>query len=105
MRPWICLSCLFLLASVRAEEAKKITGPYSHANLTIFLIHGADESRGKNYLTLTEALEQKKVIVHETGNVNELTIEATDPKSGTAEFKAAAVRIEAVREPLGATGT
>ena len=49
-------------------------------------------------------------------DVNQLTIEATDPKSGTAEFKAAAVRIEslvAVRgpgesaqsEPLGATGS
>jgi formate dehydrogenase major subunit len=27
-------------------------------------------------------------------DVNELTIEAWDPKSGTAEFKATAVRIE-----------
>jgi hypothetical protein len=26
--------------------------------------------------------------------VNQLTIDATDPKSGTAEFKAAAVRVE-----------
>jgi anaerobic selenocysteine-containing dehydrogenase len=38
-------------------------------------------------------------------DVNQLTIEATDPKSGTAEFKAAAVRIEPLTEPLGATGT
>jgi formate dehydrogenase major subunit len=29
-------------------------------------------------------------------DVNQLTIEATDPKSGTAEFKAAAVRIERI---------
>ena len=27
-------------------------------------------------------------------DVNQLTIDATDPKSGTAEFKASAVRIE-----------
>jgi formate dehydrogenase major subunit len=27
---------------------------------------------------------------------NELTIDATDPKSGTAEFKATAIRIEKV---------
>jgi formate dehydrogenase major subunit len=27
-------------------------------------------------------------------DVNQLTIDATDPKSGTAEFKAAAVRVE-----------
>jgi formate dehydrogenase major subunit len=38
-------------------------------------------------------------------DVNRLTIEATDPKSGTAEFKASAVRIEPVREPLSATGS
>ena len=29
-------------------------------------------------------------------DVNQLTIDATDPKSGTAEFKASAVRIEKV---------
>jgi formate dehydrogenase major subunit len=38
-------------------------------------------------------------------DVNQLTIEATDPKSGTAEFKAAAVRIEPLRQTLGATGS
>jgi formate dehydrogenase major subunit len=32
-------------------------------------------------------------------DVNQLTIEAADPKSGTAEFKAAAVRIERIEEP------
>jgi len=31
-------------------------------------------------------------------DTNQLTIDATDPKSGTAEFKAAAIRIE----PIGA---
>jgi formate dehydrogenase major subunit len=30
-------------------------------------------------------------------DVNQLTIDATDPKSGTAEFKAAAIRIEKIR--------
>ena len=30
-------------------------------------------------------------------DVNVLTIDATDPKSGTAEFKATAVRVEKVR--------
>jgi len=38
-------------------------------------------------------------------DVNQLTIEATDPKSGTAEFKAAAVRIETMSEPLSATAS
>jgi formate dehydrogenase major subunit len=33
---------------------------------------------------------------------NILTIDATDPKSGTAEFKATAIRIEKLEEPVGA---
>jgi formate dehydrogenase major subunit len=32
-------------------------------------------------------------------DTNRLTIDATDPRSGTAEFKACAVRVEPVREP------
>jgi formate dehydrogenase major subunit len=34
-------------------------------------------------------------------DVNQLTIDATDPKSGTAEFKAAAVRIDPVTATVG----
>ena len=48
-------------------------------------------------------------------DVNQLTIDATDPKSGTAEFKAAAIRVDrlepaereagaSVREPAEARG-
>ena len=40
----------------------------------------------------------------ESADVNQLTIEAWDPKSGTAEFKATAVRLERV-EPGAAAGT
>ena len=32
-------------------------------------------------------------------DVNMLTIDATDPKSGTAEFKAAAIRVEKLEPP------
>lgn len=52
----------------------RITGPYSHKNLTVFLVHGKDLLPGKNFLTLQEALEQKKVRVYETKDVNELAI-------------------------------
>jgi formate dehydrogenase major subunit len=38
-------------------------------------------------------------------DVNQLTIEATDPKAGTAEFKASAVRIEPLRPARSATGS
>ena len=53
----------------------KITGPYSHKNLSVYLILGADKLAGKNFLTLQEALDQKKVIVYETKSVNELAIQ------------------------------
>lgn len=52
----------------------KLFGPHSHENLSIYLIHGAEQSSHR-YLTLREALDQKKAVVYETGNVNELTIE------------------------------
>ncbi len=54
-----------------------VVGPYTHGNLGIFLLRGKDRVRGKNFLTLKEALEQKKIVVGETGNVQELTIENT----------------------------
>jgi hypothetical protein len=53
----------------------EITGPYTHKNLTVFLIHGSDKLAGKNFLTLQEALDQKKVVVYETKSVNELAIQ------------------------------
>jgi len=52
-----------------------ISGPYAHENLAVFLIHGPDRLQGKMFLTLQEAMAQKKVVVHETSNVNELAIE------------------------------
>jgi ARG/rhodanese/phosphatase superfamily protein len=52
----------------------RISGPYAHKNLTIFLVHGKDQLPGRNFLTLQEALAQKKVRVYETKDVNELAI-------------------------------
>ena len=37
-------------------------------------------------------------------DVNIITIDATDPKSGTAEFKATAVRIDKLPVPLAVAG-
>ncbi len=53
----------------------RVTGPFTHKNLTIFLIHGTNMIEGRSFLTLQEALEQKKVVVYETKDVNELSIE------------------------------
>ena len=54
----------------------ELSGPYIHKNLSVFLIHGADES-DRLYLPLQEALERKQVVVYETKEVNELAIENT----------------------------
>ena len=38
----------------------RLSGPYTHKNLTIFLIHGKSLVLSKNFLTLQEAMEQRK---------------------------------------------
>ncbi|HYL72722.1 MAG TPA: DUF6569 family protein [Bryobacteraceae bacterium] len=66
------VACGVLLAAPGTDDYR-VSGPYTHDNLSIFLIHG--KSDGKTYLTLREGLEQKKVVVYETKQVNELAIE------------------------------
>ena len=56
-----------------------LSGPYTHDNLTIWLVHGADKVRGRKFMTLQEALDKKVVVVHETGDVNQLAIENVSP--------------------------
>jgi hypothetical protein len=53
----------------------QMSGPYTHANLAVFLIHGPNTIVARNFLTLQEALAQKKVIVFEKKSVNELSIQ------------------------------
>lgn len=53
----------------------RLSGPFTHKNLTIFLIHGKSVVVTKKFITLEEALVQKKVVVYETKTVNELAIE------------------------------
>jgi ARG/rhodanese/phosphatase superfamily protein len=56
------------------KSTYRLSGPYTHKNLTIFLVHGRDLPGHGNFLTLQEALAQKKVVVYETKDVNELAI-------------------------------
>src|SRR5438874_10087636 len=71
-------SCLALLAlatfTVRASVGT-VSGPFIHGNLQIFLIHGETQLEGRHYATLSEAMAKRLVVVKETGNVSELTIE------------------------------
>ncbi len=54
----------------------KISGPYTHKNLSIYLIEGKETLPAEmELLTLDEALKQKILVVHETGNVNKLAVE------------------------------
>jgi hypothetical protein len=68
---------VFALASIALSQAPayRISQPYSHKNLTIFLIHGKNETSKTNIITLPEALERRIFRVYETGDVNELTVE------------------------------
>jgi hypothetical protein len=61
-------------ATLFAADAVRVSGPIVHDNLAIYLVHGAT-SGGSVPLTLQEAMAKGTVNVHETGSVNELTVE------------------------------
>lgn len=78
---WVALGvglAAALAASAAAQSAvasPTVSGPFKHRNLAVYLIHGKDAVPGKNFLTLQEALEAKKIVVHETGSVGQLAVE------------------------------
>jgi hypothetical protein len=61
--------------TAQGKDDYRLEGPFTQGNLSVFLIHGKDRIKGQTFITLQEALVQKKVIVRETREVNELTIE------------------------------
>lgn len=82
-----CDRIAFAEPKIQATEFQKfkveqytLAGPYTHSNLSIYLVHGTDQSTDENVLTLQEALGKKIVTVHETGEVNELRVENTSAK-------------------------
>lgn len=64
-----------VFAEANAQNDYRISAPVSYKNLTIFLIHGKDQSAKTNILTLQEAMERDLFIVYETSNVNKLAVE------------------------------
>jgi hypothetical protein len=75
-------------SSTRAEDAPPrpdevqlkageftLTGPFTHDNLAIYLIHGQDHGSTRSCLTLDDAIQKKAAIVHETRFPHELAIE------------------------------
>lgn len=53
----------------------RVSGPYVHENLAVYLLHGAPAERARKLTPLGRALVEKKAIVRETGSVNQLTVE------------------------------
>jgi len=92
MKVTLCLGLATVMAvSIPAGEQQapqaenySLSGPYAYKNLAIFLIQAKDAKdtatrdparREPKFMTLQEALEQKKATVSETGTVNSLVIE------------------------------
>src|ERR1051326_6982385 len=59
----------------QTKDDYRLEGPFTQGNLSVFLVHGKDKIKGETFITLQEALVQKKVVVRETREVNELSIE------------------------------
>lgn len=53
----------------------RISTPHTYKNLTVFLIHGKNETTKTNVIALPEAMERKILKVYETSDVNELEVE------------------------------
>lgn len=69
------IAVVFVATATAQTSNYKLSTAYSHKNLTIFLIHGADQNKKGNIMTLQEAMERKLFVVYETSNVNELEVE------------------------------
>src|SRR5262249_24533546 len=64
-------------ASIDVKDvAVRVSGPYTHENLTVFLLHGKDQD-DRDYLTLDQGLDKKLVAISEKqqAQVGELQIE------------------------------
>ena len=53
----------------------RLSGPYTHDNLSVYFIHSDQDVDNEPLLILAEALEKDLLVVHETGNVGELAVE------------------------------
>jgi len=81
LRAWFFAAMVAGLGAVgsaapeQVQSAIKVEGPYISGNLAVYLISGPNLLGDKKYLTLSEGLEHKTVIVRDKRDVNELTVE------------------------------
>ena len=57
------------------RQSLKVSEPYLHRNLAVYLLHRSESQQERSFLTLEEALRDGVARVHETGRVGELEIE------------------------------
>ncbi len=74
LQTWMLLGGAFMVSTAGAKVGT-LSGPFTHSNLQVYLVHGDTQLEERRYATLSEALEKNFVVVKETGNVQELTIE------------------------------
>lgn len=76
-RAFAAIIATFILAGATLAQTSdyRLSQAYTHKNLTIFLIHGKDQNKKGNIITLQEAMERRLLIVYETSDVNELQVE------------------------------
>ncbi|WP_394748053.1 ARPP-1 family domain-containing protein [Spongiimicrobium salis] len=65
------------IEEVLTTEGVMIHEPIQVQNLSLFMLSGETAIPGKIYTTLSRAMQEKTVTVHETGSVNELSIDNT----------------------------
>lgn len=53
----------------------QFVGPYTHAQLSVYLVTAPETLGGVSFVTLGEALETNAAVVHETGTVSRLAVE------------------------------
>ncbi len=77
----ILIQSIALSVPAHAQTAKpkqlaySVSGPYKSGNLAVYLIHGKDSAPNQKMITLSEGLAKKQLVVHETGSVNELSVQ------------------------------
>ena len=62
-----------LTAKIKLNNAYQLSGPYTYKNLAVYLIHSSSKISDKRLIPLSEALDNRLVTIHETGEVNRLT--------------------------------
>jgi hypothetical protein len=71
----ILIPALTFVAAAAQAAVGTLSGPFTHRNLQVLLVHGDAQLQERKYVTLSEALKMGYVVVKETGSVEELAVE------------------------------